>query len=130
MSHTRTGLALSVQQPWPWLIVDGFKPVENRDWPTRVRRVIGIHAGKKFDVAGYEWIRSEFPRITMPTPHMFDLGGIVGRARIVDCDEEHASPWFVGRYGFVLSDPEPLPFRACRGELGFFRPALTEGAPA
>lgn len=30
----RLPLALSVQQPWAWLIVWGLKPVENRTWPT------------------------------------------------------------------------------------------------
>lgn len=119
----RTGRALSIQQPWAWLIVHGFKPVENRNWPTRVRGLIGIHAGLKVDAEGYEWVRRHFPEIKLP--NLFDVGGIVGRARLVDCVEEHDSPWFVGRYGFVLADAEPLPLMPCRGKLGFFRPDFT-----
>jgi hypothetical protein len=121
----RTGLALSIQQPWAWLIVTGHKPVENRDWPTRVRGWIGIHAGQKFDAEGYEWVRREFPQIALPAPAEFARGGIVGRARLVDCVEEHDSPWFFGRYGFVFADAEPLPVIGCRGKLGFFRPVIT-----
>jgi hypothetical protein len=121
-----TGRALSIQQPWAWLIVNGFKPIENRDWQTQVRGMIGIHAGQKFDREGYDWVRREFPQIEMPQPAAFQRGGIVGRARIVDCVGEHDSPWFIGKYGFLLADAEPLPFRACRGMLGFFKPSTPE----
>jgi len=48
-------------------------------------------------------------------------GGIVGSVEIVDCVTVSDSPWFDGRYGFVLRNPEPLPFRPMRGALGFFR---------
>jgi hypothetical protein len=47
-------------------------------------------------------------------------GGTVGRARIVDCVTRSDSPWFVGRYGFVLEGVEPLPFRAVSGNRGLF----------
>ena len=136
----RTGLALSVQQPWAWVIIrpdvtdpalraalhqlGEIKDIENRTWWTQVRGVIGIHAGKAFDHEGYEWVRREFPQIDLPLPGGFDLGGIIGRARLVDCVDEHNSPWFVGPHGLVLSDQEALPFMACRGRLGFFRPEI------
>ena len=120
----KTGRALSIQQPWAWLIVHGHKPVENRDWPTKMRGIIGIHAGKRFDREGYEWVRATFPDIPLPDPDAFERGGIVGRATLVDCVEDHASPWFFGDYGFVMEDAEPLPFAPCRGMLGFFRPDL------
>jgi hypothetical protein len=119
-------LALSIQQPWAWLIVHGYKPVENRDWSTKLRGVIGIHAGKKFDRDGYEWVRAEFPEIPMPEPNAFPMGGIVGRAHLVDCVTAHASPWFFGEFGFVLQNAEPLDLAPCRGKLGFFRPEMRE----
>jgi hypothetical protein len=118
----RTGLALSIQQPWAWLISHGYKDVENRAWPTKVRGWIGIHAGKKLDDEGYAWVRATFPRIPLPAPDAFERGGIVGRARLVDCAESIDSPWFFGPHGFVLRDATPFPLRACRGQLGFFRP--------
>src|SRR5436189_5084024 len=37
--------ALSVRQPWAWLIVNGYKDIENRDWATKRRGRIWIHAG-------------------------------------------------------------------------------------
>ena len=39
---------------------------------------------------------------------------------IVDCVSASASPWFVGEFGFVLRDPQPLPFTPWKGQLGFF----------
>ncbi len=33
----RRAVALSIRQPWAWLIIHACKDVENRDWPTRVR---------------------------------------------------------------------------------------------
>lgn len=120
----KTGRALSVNQPWAWLVVHGYKPVENRDWPTNVRGIIGVHAGKKFDQAGYAWVQKTFPSIRMPEPHEFERGGIVGRARLVDCVTHSDSPWFFGLYGFILADAEPLPMLPCRGMLGFFRPTF------
>jgi hypothetical protein len=117
------GYALSIQQPWAWLIVNGYKAVENRDWPTKMRGWIWIHAGKKIDAEGYQWVRENFPDIPLPTG--FDIGGIVGRARLVDCVTEMDSPWFFGRYGFVVEDAEPQPLAPCRGKLGFFRPEVS-----
>lgn len=122
----RTGLALSIQQPWAWLIVNGYKDVENRSWPTNVRGVVGIHAGKKFDREGYEYVLDCFPQINLPRPDEFERGGIVGRTKITDCVEDSDSPWFFGPHGFVLDQlaSKPLPFVPCRGKLGFFRPEI------
>jgi hypothetical protein len=127
--------ALSVMQPWAWLLAHGHKPVENRVWGTKVRGPLLIHAGQKFDRDGYDWMRAylydlarrEPDRIPflLPLPSTFERGGIVGVARLVDCVTAHPSPFFFGPYGFVLEEAAPLPFRACRGMLGFFRPTLT-----
>ena len=73
--------ALSVNQPWAWLIVKGYKPLENRDWDTKYRCRIMIHAGKRidknFDYDHWEKIIGrEIPR-DLPT------GGIVGEVNIV-----------------------------------------------
>lgn len=125
----RTGLALSVQQPWAYLIVHGFKPVENRTWGTRLRGRIGIHAGKKFDADGYAWVQLHLPALGMtpadlPPPAAFERGGIVGAATLAGCVTESDSPWFFGPFGFVLEDPEPLALIECPGRLGFFRPEV------
>ena len=41
--------AISIRQPWAWLIVHGYKDVENRTWATKHRGPILIHAGKTLD---------------------------------------------------------------------------------
>lgn len=110
--------ALSIKQPWAWLIVNGHKTIENRDWATWFRGPLLIHTGKTIDYEGILWVRRHFPAIALP--EFFDIGGIVGEATIVACVTESDSPWFVGRYGFVLRDARPLPFRAIRGQLGLF----------
>ena len=70
----------------------------------------------------------------MGTPSFAELarGGIVGSVEIVDCVEDSDSPWFIGRYGFVLRDPRPMPFVPWKGALGFFgvpRAALVAATP-
>lgn len=113
--------ALSIRQPWAWLIVRGYKDVENRTWPTYRRGRVLIHAPKTFDLEGWEWVRTEFPQIPVPGRGSFDLGGVVGEAKIMDCVQEMDSPWFFGPYGFVMLGRSPLPFHPCRGQRGFFR---------
>jgi len=41
--------AILIRQPWAWLIVHGYKDVENRTWSTKYRGPILIHAGKTLD---------------------------------------------------------------------------------
>lgn len=116
--------ALSIMQPWAWLIVAGHKDVENRTWPTSFRGPVLIHAGKNFDFDPQEW---DWPHIEQPCD--FDRGGIVGEAEIVDCVRASSSRWFFGPYGFVIRNARPVPFRPCRGMLGFFVPDFTPAAP-
>jgi hypothetical protein len=56
-------------------------------------------------------------------------GGIVGSISIIDCVTASSSAWFRGPFGLVLRDGMPLPFRSCKGKLGFFEPSLADGAP-
>lgn len=104
--------ALSIKQPYPHHIFHDGKDVENRDWPTKGRGWFIVHAG----VSKTELDMDDPEEAAMPR------GGIVGMARITDCVQEMDSPWFFGRYGFVLRDAFPLPLIACRGQLGFFNP--------
>lgn len=118
---------LSVRQPWAWfmfadppLLPPGVprKNIENRTWPTHIRGNILIHAAQKIDSNAVQWVNETF-KVKLPDFEA-KLGGIVGCVRIVDCVTRHSSKWFQGPYGFVLADPYPLPFEACRGQLGFF----------
>ncbi len=116
--------ALSIKQPWAWLIVNGHKDIENRNWATKFRGEVMIHAGKAFDHDGHAWVYRNFPHIQLPRPSEFEKGGIVGKATITDCVTESESPWFMGEHGFVLSDAKPVDFMPCRGQLGFFTPNI------
>ena len=107
--------ALSIIQPWAWLIVSGHKDIENRNWPTRFRGPVLIHAGKKLDVESLNYVHG-YPN----QPREFERGGIVGIAEIVDCVTGSNSPWWSGPYGFVIRNARPLPFVPMRGALGFF----------
>ncbi|MDQ0472778.1 ASCH domain-containing protein [Labrys wisconsinensis] len=122
--------ALSIMQPWAWLIVNGHKDVENRDWPTAFRGPVLIHAGKKLDEYAAADVRNRRhpvtgERLPFDCPTEFETGGIIGEAQIVGCFTASKSPWFVGKFGFLIHNARPLPFRPCRGMLGFFEPDFT-----
>jgi hypothetical protein len=102
--------ALSIKQPYPHKIFHEGKDIENRDWATRGRGWIIVHAG----VSKSEIDKDDPKEMAMPR------GGVVGMARIVDCVDKMDSPWFFGKYGFVLRDAFPLPLIYCKGALGFF----------
>jgi hypothetical protein len=116
--------ALSIRQPWAWLIVNGYKDIENRDWPTRFRGPVLIHAGKTMDREGYEEVFDAYPDVPLPPIESLERGGIVGQGDIIDCVTQSASRWFVGRFGFVMKNGQPLPFRPLSGKLGFFAVTL------
>ena len=124
--------ALSVRQPWAWLIVAGFKDIENRTWPTAFRGRIYVHAGQQEDRGFVLPVAVRLPKAAMDkvwrlwqyrTSNPTQFGAIVGEVDIVDCVTESTSPWFenVGAYGFVLRNPRayavPIPMR---GMLGLF----------
>lgn len=125
MSQKRI-VALSIRQPWAWLILNAGKDIENRGWSTRFRGRILVHAAKGMTRDEYvEAIRFAMDYCNVPPqklPLFSDLerGGIVGSVEIVDCVSQSESPWFVGTHGFVLRNPEILPFRPYKGQLGFF----------
>jgi hypothetical protein len=136
--------ALSIRQPWVWAILHAGKRIENRCWYTRYRGPILLHAAQGMTRSDYfdfvdtyrsiemghrDFADPSHPRfrkethVDVPSFDELQRGGIVGKARIVDCVTEHASPWFFGPNGFVLEDVEPLPFRPLKGSLGLFEVA-------
>lgn len=124
--------AISIRQPWPWLIFHAGKDHENRTWKPnnpnlRFRGVALIHAGKELDdeaavdvANGINPCTGEPLPPNLIIPDTFDCGGIVGIADFTDIVTRSASPWFVGPFAFVLRHAAPLPFVHCKGALGFF----------
>ncbi len=110
--------ALSILQPYAWLIVTGRKDIENRTWHTGYRGPVLIHAGKTYgkgDYADDAACYADYPeREAM-------IGGIVGIATITGCVGMSDSEWFNGPWGFTLTNARALPaLIPMRGALGFF----------
>ena len=127
--------ALSIQQPWAWLITRGHKDIENREWYTDYRGFILIHAGKKMDSDGLATVTAGMGKssYTEPVPlhyreawddlplyDEFDFGGIVGYATLQKVVTQSDNPWFTGKYGFVLTQRHHVDFIPLRGQLGLF----------
>jgi hypothetical protein len=114
---------ITVRQPWAWAIFHG-KDIENRDWPTRVRGRVAIHAAKGMTeqeyVAAYKYCEAR--GVIIPMPVLLFRGVVLGTVEIVDCVSSSSSPWFMGDYGFVLRNPmlyaNPI---SAKGALGFWQ---------
>lgn len=140
--------ALSIRQPWAWAIIHAGKDVENRNWSTKFRGPVCIHAAKGGVEAdpdyrghalrhrlkhGFEAAREQIKlaqyalcdqgqqnAVVPKNANTLLRGGIIGLAEIVDCVDASESPWFMGRYGFVLRNVRPVPFIPVKGALSFF----------
>lgn len=123
-------LALSIRQPWAYCIINLGKDIENRDWYTKFRGPVCIHAAKGMTRDEYEDCLATVhaisrthpftPGAVFPDLKELARGGIVGTAEIIACVEHSNSPWFFGRYGFVLANVKPVDFIPVKGALGFF----------
>ena len=117
--------ALSIKQPWIWAILHIGKDIENRDWPTRFRGTIALHASKEMTRDEYQdalyFIQEATGKFQCPDFEEIVRGAILGTVGIVDCVSKSSSPWFVGKYGFVMRNPRILetPIE-CKGALGFW----------
>lgn len=112
-----------IRQPWAWLIVNGYKDIENRSWATKYRGPLLIQASAR-KPSKLEWddFNTYACKRGVTIPEEFDLGGIVGMVHLNDCVEKSRSKWFIGPVGWVLSKPKRLPFVAMRGQLNLFDP--------
>jgi len=117
--------ALSVRQPWAWLLAAGIKDIENRNWPTRFRGSFYIHAAKTPDGVTLEQIAAH-PHYVQALKGLdvskvkLHYGGIIGRADLVACVHHSPSVWFEGPNGFLICNAKLLDFMPYRGMQGFF----------
>jgi hypothetical protein len=140
--------ALSIRQPWAFLIAAGIKDIENRDWKTKFRGRFFVHASKTFKMSDYrnameivharndeirdgcrslQWNDAEIEAalIRVPDPDDLKLGGIIGLSTLVDCVKKSDSIFFDGwGWGFVLKGGRRLPFVPISGKLKFWTPTL------
>lgn len=100
--------ALSIRQPWAWLIVAGHKNIENRSWRTAYRGRILVHASGRCEPIGPIQQSITQAGLKIRIPEKLPLGAIVGAVDIVDCIDDSDSVWFSGPYGLVLANPSEL----------------------
>lgn len=134
--------ALSISQPWAWMIISGRKRIENRQWGAaqlaqaraRVGRRFAVHAAKSYDADAAEDLADH--GIVVPERPALAAGAIVGvatLARVITVAEALADPdledqrlFISGPACLVLADVvavDPIP---ARGFLGFW--PLTDAA--
>ena len=127
-------IALSVRQPWAWLIVNGHKTVDNRTWRTSYRGPLLIHASQTLDmtVDELDGVRQALAEIGIDMPPTLLTGGIVGCVNLIDCTltpspNQDPEGWHdQGYWAWVVTDAEPLPFRPMPGRLHLFEVAYEE----
>jgi len=137
--------AISLRQPWLWIVVHLDKCIENRRWNTHYRGFVLLHASSACSRLEYseavEWVRLTIsPDLAMKIPPRVELpfGGICGRAEIVDVlpprlgrpsKGEGEAPYPAGvdgrwhmpeQYGFILANVVQTPFVPCKGALSLF----------
>lgn len=89
----RPRFALTVRQPWAWLIMNAGKDVENRSWSPPAHQLrpgewLAIHAGMTPVPRRDTWAWEVFGRYALPDTRL-DLGAIVGCVRFVGTQDEH-----------------------------------------
>ena len=129
-SNDKPDICLSFKQPWAWLVANGYKNADGRNWRTDVRGTVLIHASKKSSPAEYKKAQKTLndiyqcnvaSMIAMPPLKDLPKGGIVGQVDIVCCMQNTGSKWSHGRkYHYELSHAKPLPFEPCAGQVMFF----------
>jgi hypothetical protein len=115
---------LSIRQPWAWLVVNGWKNIENCERRFSHRGPLLIHAAAWMTPADYEACRIFVDGIcddlALPAMEELPRGGIVGEVVVCDCGDQHNSPWFSGTHGLVLDEACRCDFIKWRGMPGLF----------
>lgn len=133
--------ALTICQPYAELIARGEKRVENREWPTRYRGPLLIHAGKSrtwLDGETDDELAEEFGR-------RIEFGAIVAKSMLVAClhinDIEAGKyrttyPWIEGdphangTWCWVLEEierlPQAIPWKGAQGLWDYSPPSIRE----
>jgi hypothetical protein len=112
--------AITIQQPWASLIVEGHKKIENRSWTTAHRGLLIIHAGMKLD---HDALAKHRRRLRNPDD--LPQGCLLGTVELTDCTEGSRSPWAEpGYFHWRLKNPRRFrsPIRM-GGKLGLWQPS-------
>lgn len=123
---------LSIRQPYALLIVEQFKPVENRSWPTEYRGILWIHASKT--KVPPDWKKEVLDPCGVPKHEAdafdFAYGAIIGAAYLDGCYRFDQLPrpltgnvHCVGEYCWHFTAAgrlnKPIPYKGAVGLLRF-----------
>lgn len=137
--------ALSLTQPWAWIILHLGKRIENRSRNLgNYRGPLLLHAAKgmteRYWRSAYDFVAENIDEASARhIPKALVRGAIVGVCEVIhQCDgdgrwsDDGRMPtdfwetqhlWYMGAHAYVLDDarelPEPIP---CKGALGFWTP--------
>jgi hypothetical protein len=122
--------ALTVKQPWAYLIMRGLKDVENRTRQTKYRGPLAIHAAQKPSIA---WTKrsevglshlsqQDYDVAWLVREENWDAGCVLGVVDLIDCVRDSDSQWaFPDHWHLILANPRrvtiPIP---ATGRLGLW----------
>jgi len=124
--------ALSLKQPYAWLIANGYLLVDDRTRGTGYRGTILIHASKGIYEEYYDYlvVNTDIP---LPSKDKLGYSGVVGIAKLVLCAKPDEIPPNLTReqrahfsgvprdgFGFLFEHAKPLTLMPCSGKLGIF----------
>ncbi len=131
--------AISIQQPWAWLIIrpdlecearekaresGEIKDIENRRTLKNLKGKYLIHTGIKPDWKGYFQHLHNNAMMDIVPNEGIKMGGIIGWAEFDGSVQESDSPWFAGPNGLVIKNAGKLDFIPCKGMQGVFYPKI------
>ena len=133
--------AISIKQPWAYLIAAGIKDIENRTWKCPEKYIgqrILIHASKtQYETPMYLLTDEQYDSIKqekrIEINNSLEYGCIIGSIEIVDCVVNHSSIWAEKTalpeqldnkciWNWVLANPILFdkPITNVKGKLGFW----------
>lgn len=122
--------AITLKQPWAFLVCSGVKDVENRTWKCPEKHIgkrVLIHASKtSYKCDNYfDSPLSNDQLLALPSDIQYPVlhSAIIGSVRIVGCTINHPSVWAVDElYNWVLANPILFdkPILNVKGSLGFW----------
>lgn len=133
--------AITIIQPWCWLLAAGVKQYETRSWQTNQRGLFVLHASKRtrasdeaFEDLFYEH-EDLFTAQGVNGPDDLAYGSAIGTALLAQCHrtddqvwrvtdiERDLGDWSPGRFAWEFSRayllPEPIPYRGQQGIWAF-----------
>ena len=133
--------AISIKQPWAYLIAAGIKDIENRTWKCPEKYIgkrVMIHASKtQYETPMYLLTDEQYDSIKqekrIEINNSLEYGCIIGSIEIVDCVVNHTSIWAEKTnlpeqlsneciWNWVLANPILFdePILGVKGKLGFW----------